>query len=77
MLFFSDLNDYKEDLCHLAWLIRDGRFFLDFVDDNASCANGKKFNDLLEEGFNDCPYVYFYIFKPLLIYGFINFKYKL
>lgn len=43
------------DVCHLAWLLRDNRQFLQFIF-NAKCDDsGQKFEDIDEGEFSDCP----------------------
>ena len=46
--------DCENDLCHLAWLIRDNRHLLPAVY-LATCSNGTTFQQLDSNAYNSCP----------------------
>ena len=51
---YSDPFDCKTDPCHLAWLLRDNRNYLDYID-GAACFNGTTFDQLIPNGIKNCP----------------------
>ena len=51
--YFLDPFDCSDDLCHLAWLIRDNRQLLKATY-GATCSNGTYFERLNPNGFGDC-----------------------
>jgi hypothetical protein len=57
-LFLTDAIDC-DDLCHLAWIIRDNRHLLLAVDNDAPCSNGTWLSELsiLPDDYYDCPAV--------------------
>lgn len=59
MSYFPDVDPFDcfLDPCHLTWLLRDNnRSLLPFVD-GASCADGRRFEDIHpnDEMFVNCP----------------------
>ena len=53
LLFLISQDPFDCD-CHLAWLIRDNRELLPYLDDTGTCSNGTTFEDLDPNGFADC-----------------------
>ena len=52
--FFLALDPIDCSDCHLTWLIRDNRHFLEFIYEG-QCSNGTYLTDLDPNGFSDCP----------------------
>ena len=50
----TDAIDCESDPCHLAWLLRDNRQFLNALL-QASCSNGSAFDQLDPTGYDGCP----------------------
>ena len=59
---FLDPFDCSEDICHLAWIVRDNRNLLPYLQLNygkkhyrAQCINGTLFEDLDPDALLECP----------------------